>query len=138
MSLREIELQQQLERRDARILTLEVDSLAYSFDGVSIAKDDVLKLKAPENDAMFFNSYLGKVFESGKADTAFLEAKKKEWGEHYFRLTLSLNGVLCSNISIDDDYAEAEETERNQVYSENCDYTFLRYFLKKGAEVSPA
>lgn len=141
MTLKEIELQQSLDRRDARILELEKEALAYSYEGNNLNLNDKMVLKAPENDMMFFNSNLGKEFESGKVDVAFLTVLRKEWGEYYFSLTFELNGKPCININMSpEEYSDDSgysKDEQNGIYTEEGGYQFARYFLSKGAQINP-
>lgn len=104
-------------------------------DKTELSLGDVVILKAPVDDPMFFNSNIGKRFKDGICDTLELTCKQYPWLEVYFETKLKKNGKYVTEAEefktdpSDSDY----ERESKTLASENADYRFLRYCLLKGA-----
>lgn len=127
-------------------------TVIYRENGVELRVGDKLKLAMPIADQGFFGSKVGKLFESKKCDTAYLEAIQADWLEVKFRLTLELNGKPVTNLELDDDpdklLKELEELDvksspdnkrylehMKAPFFEDADYMFLRYMIRKGAQI---
>ena len=94
--------------------------------------DSLLLKKEDVTSKGFENSTLGKIFSDSTIDGIKLVAYRKEWGEVYFKLELTLNDKSVTN---DEYYWLTDGSEKvgdDSTYFENGDYQFLRYLIKSG------
>ncbi|MHA2181069.1 MAG: hypothetical protein ACXAAH_06580 [Promethearchaeota archaeon] len=94
--------------------------------------DAVILNKKDVTSSTFERSQLGEHFKNTKIDAVKLTCKEKAWKQIWFEIELMIDG---NSITEDQFYREtlnSEEEGENEIYTENADYTFLRYIIKSG------
>ena len=103
--------------------------IVFRDNGVELVVGDVVILKDPKDDDMFYNSTIGKKFEAGICDELFIEVMQKEWLEVYFYMTAWKDGKRVASAVFYDD----PEDWGDELWDEVGNYHFLRYALSRGA-----
>lgn len=102
--------------------------IIFRDNNVELSIGDSIVLRAPANDESFFSSRIGEKFEEGVLDELVIEIRQREWLEVWLYATATLNGVAVTEEEFYNDAGFGTED-----WSENVDYTFMRYLLNKGA-----
>ncbi|MGD1524322.1 hypothetical protein [Vibrio owensii] len=125
--------------------------IIYRENGTELRVGDKVQLTAAIKDDGFLNSKLGQLFAKKVCDTAIVEVIQTEWLEVKFKLTLKKDGNPVTFHDVEDDPDEVTKKVNTMDCSlpdvqrfiehlespfyEYSDYMFLRYFLRKGAQV---
>lgn len=107
-----------------------MDLVIYKDKAVELKLGQRVSFKAPETSSKFYNSSLGEKMKAGICDECVLTAKRHDWLEVYFEISLHKNGEPISNSDFYQD-----DCDDDKPYIENGDYHFLRYLLSNGAEI---
>ena len=107
----------------------------YDYDGNVLFMGDIVRLKEPKDDEMFYGSNVGKLFKQGIMNELTLEVCKHDWCEVYFKVRYYLNGVPLTNGQLDLEEGHIENSFNQEICEEITGYRFLRYILSKSSTI---
>ena len=107
--------------------------LVFKQNDIELSLGESVVLQNPK-ESPFGSSTLLELFEKCAVDEVRLMAKQREWLEVYFELTLYKNGTqLTENDYFQFTDGETDPSYDNVLFTENGNFQFLRYIIRKGA-----